>query len=211
MDKKKMAMTGGIVLIVVVALIASFFYIKSNHMNADEKNIAPEVKNMNDIVVLETSMGDIELEMDKEHAPATVANFLQYVKDGFYDGTVFHRVIKGFMIQGGGFTPDGVQKQTRAPIKLESGNGINNVIGTVAMARTSDPDSATSQFFINTADNAFLDKSPGNDGYAVFGRVISGMDVVQKIESVETGTRGQNQDWPVKDVIIKKAYVKTSQ
>lgn len=160
------------------------------------------------VVVIETSMGTIEVQLDKEKAPITVANFLKYVNEGFYDGTIFHRVIPGFMVQGGGFTPDGGEKKTHDPIKLESANGLKNTLGTVAMARTSVPDSATSQFFINVADNGFLDFSSGNPGYAVFGKVTSGMDVVNKIVAVKTSTRSGNGDWPVEDVVIKKVYIK---
>jgi peptidyl-prolyl cis-trans isomerase B (cyclophilin B) len=130
------------------------------------------------------------------------------VSEGFYDGTVFHRVIPGFMIQGGGFTPDGAQKPTHGQIKLESSNGLKNKVGTIAMARTSIPDSATSQFFISIADNGFLDYAPGNDGYAVFGMVTKGMDVVNAIAAVKTSTRDGNGDWPVEDVVIKKVSVK---
>lgn len=163
----------------------------------------------NPIVVLETTRGDIEIELYPGKAPATVDNFLMYVKEHFYDGTCFHRVIDGFMIQGGGFTPEGVQRYTRSPIILESRNGLHNGIGYVAMARTGDPNSATSQFFINVADNSFLDYSgPDNPGYAVFGKVISGMEVVNEIKSVPTSSRGPYQDWPVEDVIILRAYAK---
>jgi len=157
-------------------------------------------------VVLETSMGNIEIEIDEQNAPISTENFLSYVNDGYYDGTIFHRVIDGFMIQGGGFTPDGSQKQTKEAIQLEA--NLPNNLGTVAMARTNDPNSATSQFFINVADNAFLNKAPGNDGYAVFGKVTAGMDIVNKIKSVDTTNKGGQQDWPVEDVVIKKAYVK---
>ena len=164
---------------------------------------------MKGFVVIETSKGVVEVELNNEKAPVTVDNFLRYVKEGHYDGTVFHRVIPGFMIQGGGFTQAGTEKPTHGPIKLESANGLNNEIGTLAMARTSIPDSATSQFFINVANNGFLNYAPGNDGYAVFGRVTKGMDVVNSIASVKTSTRGPYGDWPVEDVVIKKAYVKT--
>ena len=161
------------------------------------------------IAVIETSLGTIEVELNESAAPITVANFEAYANAGFYDGTIFHRVIPGFMAQGGGFTPDGSQKKTSPPIKLESGNGLKNKAGTIAMARTNVPDSATSQFFINTADNSFLDATaPGKDGYAVFGKVVSGMDVVKKIEAVQTSSRGPFQDWPVNDVVITKAYMK---
>ncbi|MFH1221681.1 MAG: peptidylprolyl isomerase [Candidatus Micrarchaeota archaeon] len=162
---------------------------------------------MAETVVLETSMGNIEIELNRAKAPVTVENFVTYVKAGQYDGTVFHRVIKGFMIQGGGFA-GGKEKPVQAPIKLESNNGLKNTAGTVAMARTNDPNSATSQFFINVADNSFLDYTPSNPGYAVFGKVTSGMDVVKKIEAVQTASRGNYDDWPVQDVVIQKAYMK---
>ena len=161
------------------------------------------------IVVMETNKGNIEIELNPEKAPISVANFLNYVKEGHYDGTVFHRVISNFMIQGGGFTPDGQQKQVKDPIKLESNNGLKNDEGTIAMARTMIADSATSQFFINVKDNAFLNYAPGNDGYAVFGKVISGMEVVNEIKSVNTETKFGMQDWPTEDVVITKVYVKT--
>ncbi len=162
-----------------------------------------------EIAVLETTMGTIEVELDRENAPVTVENFVRYVNEGFYDGTVFHRVINGFMIQGGGFTPGGEQKETREPIALESQNGLSNTRGTIAMARTYVPDSATSQFYINVVDNSgMLDYAPGNPGYAVFGRVVSGMEVVDAIKSVPTGERGQNADWPAEDVAITRAYMK---
>jgi peptidyl-prolyl cis-trans isomerase A (cyclophilin A) len=167
-----------------------------------------EEDSMNEIAVIETSKGTIEIELDRENAPITVENFVTYANEGFYDGTVFHRVIPGFMVQGGGFALEGPEKETRPPISLESNNGLKNLRGTIAMARTMDPDSATSQFFINTADNSFLDYAPGNDGYAVFGKVISGMDVVGFIESVETADRGMHGDWPVEDVVITRIYIK---
>jgi peptidyl-prolyl cis-trans isomerase A (cyclophilin A) len=155
-----------------------------------------------DKVVLSTTLGDIVIELDAQKAPRSVANFEQYVKEGHYDGTVFHRVIPNFMIQGGGMLPSLKEKPTHKPIPNESHNGLSNTAGTVAMARTSDPNSATAQFFINVKDNPFLDQG---DGYAVFGHVVSGMDVVEKIKSVETGTKGPYQDVPVNAVIIKKA------
>ncbi len=161
-----------------------------------------------EIVVIETSKGTIEVELDRESAPVTVENFATYVNEGFYDGTVFHRVINGFMVQGGGFTPEGTQKETHPPIILESSNGLKNKRGTVAMARTMDPDSATSQFFISVADNSFLDYSPGNPGYAVFGKVVSGMDTVDKIKEVETTSKYGMGDWPTEDVLILKVYMK---
>jgi cyclophilin family peptidyl-prolyl cis-trans isomerase len=158
--------------------------------------------------VLETDRGSIEIELNREKAPKTVENFIGYVKSGFYNGTVFHRVIKGFMVQGGGFTPDGKEKGTLAPISLESGNGLSNLRGTIAMARTNDPNSATSQFFINTVDNNFLDYSAGNPGYAVFGKVTKGMDVVDGISSVSTSSKGPFSDWPSSDITIRGAYIK---
>jgi peptidyl-prolyl cis-trans isomerase A (cyclophilin A) len=158
-------------------------------------------------VRLATSAGDIVIELDAEKAPKSVDNFVQYVKAGHYDGTVFHRVIPSFMIQGGGMLPDLSEKPTRAPIPLESGNGLNNVRGTVAMARTSAPNSATSQFFVNVVDNAFLDKANSRDGtgYAVFGKVVEGLDVVDKIRAVPVKNAGPFQNVPVTPVIIRKA------
>ncbi len=159
-------------------------------------------------VRLATSMGDIVLQLDPARAPLTVANFLQYVRDGHYDGTVFHRVIDGFMIQGGGFTPAMQQKSTRAPIKLEAANGLKNDRYTVAMARTGNPDSATAQFFINVADNAMLNApSPDGHGYAVFGRVVEGREVVDKIRAVATGNRDGHQNVPATPVVIQSAKV----
>ena len=142
---------------------------------------------INPVIALQTNMGDVVLELDASKAPATAANFMEYVESGFYDGLVFHRVIDGFMIQGGGFNEKMVQVSTRAPIKNEASNGLGNQRGTIAMARTSEPDSATAQFFINLKDNDFLNKAPRNPGYAVFGRVIDGMSVVDKIAKVRTG------------------------
>ena len=158
-------------------------------------------------VRLTTSMGDIVLQLDAEKAPATVANFLQYVKAGQYNGTVFHRVIDGFMIQGGGMTPDLQEKPVRAPIKLEAKNGLSNLRGSLAMARTNVPDSATAQFFINLGDNLQLDAthSPGGNGYAVFGRVVEGMDVVDKIKTVPVGNQAGHQNVPQQAVLIKQA------
>jgi peptidyl-prolyl cis-trans isomerase A (cyclophilin A) len=156
-----------------------------------------------------TSEGDIVLQLEADKAPKTVENFLQYVKAGHYDGTIFHRVIPGFMIQGGGMKADMSEKATRAPIPLESGNGLNNVRGAVAMARTGNPNSATAQFFINTVDNAFLDKANSRDGngYAVFGKVTAGLDVVDKIRAVATQNAGPHQNVPIKPVTITKATV----
>ncbi|MEX3955417.1 peptidylprolyl isomerase [Trinickia sp. EG282A] len=159
-------------------------------------------------VLLKTSDGDIRLELYPDKAPKTVANFLDYVKSGQYNGTIFHRVIPGFMIQGGGYTQTFQEKPTRAPIPIESRNGLKNAVGTIAMARTSDPNSATDQFFINTVDNAGLDyPNPDGNGYAVFGKVVSGMDVVKKIEGTPTTTRGPMADVPQKPIVIESASV----
>jgi peptidyl-prolyl cis-trans isomerase B (cyclophilin B) len=159
-------------------------------------------------VKLTTSLGTITLELDAEKAPETVNNFLAYVEAGHYDNTVFHRVIKGFMIQGGGFEPGMKQKPTGAPIQNEAKNGLKNTVGTIAMARTQAPHSATAQFFINVADNDFLNY-PGQDGwgYCVFGKVSEGMDVVNAIKAVRTSSKGSHQDVPVEDVVIEKAEV----
>ncbi|HPA95310.1 MAG TPA: peptidylprolyl isomerase [Thermoanaerobaculia bacterium] len=163
-------------------------------------------------VRFETSQGVIVLELDAAKAPKTVENFLQYVRDGHYDGTVFHRVIPGFMIQGGGFSAEMQQKPTRAAVQNEADNGLKNRRGTVAMARTNDPHSATAQFFINLVDNTFLDyrgKTPQDWGYAVFGKVVEGMDVVDAIAKVKTGNRGPHQNVPVEAVTITKATLVT--
>ena len=159
-------------------------------------------------VRLETSSGVIVLALDAAKAPATVANFLAYVDAGHYDGTLFHRVIPGFMIQGGGFDRDFRQKETRAPIENEAGNGLKNLRGTVAMARTNDPHSATAQFFINSVDNGFLDHTAPNPdgwGYAVFGRVTEGLEVVDAISQAKTGAKNGHQDAPVEPVVLLKA------
>jgi peptidyl-prolyl cis-trans isomerase B (cyclophilin B) len=162
------------------------------------------------MVKLQTNFGTITLELDGEKAPATVENFLEYVKSGFFDNTVFHRVIDGFMIQGGGFEPGMNQKPTRATIKNEADNGLKNNTYTVAMARTPDPHSATAQFFINVADNSFLDfraPTPQGWGYCVFGKVVEGTDVVDRIKKVKTGSKAGHQDVPVEDVVIQKAEI----
>lgn len=159
-------------------------------------------------VKLQTSKGDIVVELNEEAAPLTTANITQYVKDGFFDGTIFHRVISGFMIQGGGFTADMNQKGTRKPIKNEGSNGLKNDRGTLAMARTNDPDSATAQFFINHKDNDFLNYAgPANPGYAVFGTVTDGMDVVDAIADVATGRSGHFDDVPTEPVVIESATI----
>ena len=162
------------------------------------------------MVKLHTNHGIITLELDAEKAPKTVENFLQYVRDGFFDGTIFHRVIDGFMIQGGGFEPGMTQKPTRAAIENEASNGLKNETYTIAMARTPDPNSATAQFFINVANNSFLNftaPTPQGYGYAVFGKVVEGMDVVDKIRKVKTGSRAGHQDVPLEDVVISQAEI----
>jgi len=162
------------------------------------------------MVKLHTNYGTITLELYADKAPVTVENFLTYVKDGFYNGTIFHRVISNFMIQGGGMEPGMKEKATNAPIKNEADNGLSNERGTIAMARTMEPHSASAQFFINVKDNTFLNHSsptPNGWGYAVFGRVVDGMDVVDKIKEVQTGNAGYHQDVPVEDVIIESAEV----
>lgn len=160
-------------------------------------------------VQIQTNMGDIVLELNAKAAPKTVANFLQYAKSGFYKNTIFHRVIPGFMIQGGGFVSGLEEKDTKAPIALESRNGLTNQRGTIAMARTSDPNSATSQFFINVANNNFLnaDQAQDGNGYAVFGKVVSGMEVVDKIAGVKTHTVRYYDDVPIRDVVIKNVSI----
>ena len=165
---------------------------------------------MTKTVRLETSAGPMTIELDDAKAPESVANFIDYVEKGHYDGTVFHRVIKGFMVQGGGFEPGMKQKPTAAPIANEAANGLKNAKYTLAMARTSDPHSASAQFFINTVDNGFLDfksESAQGWGYAVFGRVVEGTDVVDAIEKVKTGRKGFHDDVPLDDVVITKASV----
>lgn len=186
----------------LAVLFASVFF-ASAAMAAPANTDNPRVR-------LDTSMGAIVLELYPDKAPKTVANFLDYVRAGHYDGTIFHRVIKGFMIQGGGFTPRMEEKPTRDPVPNEADNGLENRTGTIAMARTSDPDSATAQFFINTADNDFLDfksKTRRGWGYTVFGRVVDGMDVVRRIESVPTRRVGPFENVPQKDVVIEHAEV----
>ena len=170
-----------------------------------ERNI---VKSQSNVVKLETSMGDIVIELNEQKAPVSTKNFLGYVEAGFYDGVIFHRVIPGFMIQGGGFTKQMAEKETRDPIVNEANNGLSNMRGTIAMARTSDPDSATAQFFINHKDNDFLDYiDAGRPGYAVFGKVTEGLDVVDAIAAVETTSRNGMDDVPVEPVTIKSATV----
>ena len=162
------------------------------------------------MVEMHTSKGLITLELDAEKAPVTVANFIDYVKSGHFDGTIFHRVIPGFVIQGGGLESGMKEKPTQAPIENEADNGLKNVTGSICMARTNDPHSATSQFFINLKDNQFLDhteKSPQGWGYAVFGQVTDGMDVVEAIAAVQTGNAGGHQDVPVEDIVVEKVTI----
>lgn len=162
------------------------------------------------MIKLHTNHGVITIELNEEKAPETCANFKQYVADGFYDGTIFHRVINGFMIQGGGFEAGMKQKETRAPIKNEADNGLPNINGSLAMARTNDPNSATAQFFINVKDNSFLDHTAPTSqgwGYCVFAQVTDGMDVVDSIKGVATGNSGMHQDVPLEDVVIEKAEI----
>jgi peptidyl-prolyl cis-trans isomerase A (cyclophilin A) len=157
------------------------------------------------MIRFETNLGNFTVELFEKEAPVSAANFLKYVEDGFFDGTIFHRVIPGFMIQGGGFTEDMSQKRTQAPIKNEADNGVKNKRGTLSMARTNDINSATSQFFVNLKDNDFLDHSKGNFGYAVFGRITEGMDVIDKIAAVETGRRRGHEDVPLEAVVMTSA------
>ena len=183
----------------VLCLFSTLSFATENKM-ADSQ---PKVK-------FTTNMGEIVIELDQEKAPETVKNFLRYVKEGFYEGTIFHRIIPGFMAQGGGFDTDFNQKDTHEAIKNEADNGLKNDRGSIAMARTPNPDSATAQFFINLKDNDFLNYSsptPNGWGYAVFGKVVEGMDVVDEMTEVQTGNRGMHQDVPVRDIIIEKAEV----
>jgi peptidyl-prolyl cis-trans isomerase B (cyclophilin B) len=180
-------------------------------INRREGGTMPETtESKNPVVTMSTNKGDIRIELDTANAPITTQNFLEYVNDGFYNGVIFHRVIQGFMIQGGGFDSQMKQKKTKAPIKNEATNGLKNKLGSVAMARTNVVDSATAQFFINVKDNEFLNHrntSPDAFGYAVFGQVIEGLDVVQKIERVKTGSRGGHQDVPIKAVTINSITI----
>lgn len=192
---------------IAIALISAVLLASAAAAQQPAPSIDKKTQDANPIVVLETTAGSITLQLNRERAPESVANFLQYVNDGFYSGTIFHRVIKGFMIQGGGMTADMKEKDTRAPVKNEATNGLKNVRGSVAMARTMAVRSATSQFFVNTVDNSALDHkglSPDEYGYAVFGKVIAGMDVVDKIENGKT----KEGDVPEAPVVIKRAYVK---
>jgi cyclophilin family peptidyl-prolyl cis-trans isomerase len=212
----KRTLYGYFVMIVIVAAFAVIAVMqRSNSISQKEvkqgketivETEKPEVTT--NTVKLETSMGDITIELNEKAAPVTVKNFLTYVEEGFFDGTIFHRVISNFMIQGGGFTQDMKQKKTHPPIVNEASNGLKNNRGTIAMARTSNPNSATSQFFINHKNNDFLNYSgPANPGYAVFGKVIGGMDVVDKIAAVKTGVSSGMKDVPVEPVTINSASI----
>jgi peptidyl-prolyl cis-trans isomerase A (cyclophilin A) len=172
-----------------------------------DRSVSAQGDDKRPVVVLDTSFGPISIELDQEKAPITATNFLKYVDEGFYDNLIFHRVIPGFMVQGGGFDTSMREKSDgqHGKIRNEAGNGLSNTVGTIAMARTSDPNSAQNQFFINAKDNLFLDKSARSDGYAVFGKVIDGMDVVNKIIKVETGTQRGMGDVPVEPIVIKTA------
>jgi peptidyl-prolyl cis-trans isomerase B (cyclophilin B) len=192
-----------------ILLLCSAFVLLAATGQAAAPQASP-VKAKGDVVRLETSLGDIVIELDNAKAPLSTANFKNYVTSGFYDGTIFHRVIRDFMIQGGGFTPDMKQKRAQAAIRNEADNKLGNKKYTIAMARTDDPHSATAQFFINVKDNPFLDhKAPsGNNwGYAVFGKVIQGMDVVDRIVRVKTGNKAGHQDVPLDPVVITKAII----
>lgn len=187
-------------------LLATIFVVSSSSAEVDAKKKETKKMETNPVVVMKTNHGTIEVELFAKQAPETVKNFLQYVDDGFYNGTIFHRVISNFMIQGGGFTESMEQKKVRAPIKNEANAELGNARGTLAMARTSIVDSATAQFFINVKDNAFLnhrDKTPQGFGYAVFGKVTSGMDVVDKIKEVPTTSKSGHDDVPAKPVVIE--------
>ncbi len=198
--------------IVTAVLIAATVALSHMQEPGAKENPTPSAEKGNAMIVdMQTSEGNIVIELYPDKAPETVANFVQYARDGFYDGTIFHRVIPGFMIQGGGFGPDMNQKPTREPIKNEADNGLKNEAGTLAMARTPDPNSASSQFFINAKDNGFLNYSnptPQGWGYCVFGKVTEGMDVVQKIEHVKTTNRAGHQDVPEEPVVIEKVTVR---
>ncbi|OQX39112.1 MAG: hypothetical protein B0D91_02435 [Oceanospirillales bacterium LUC14_002_19_P2] len=179
------------------------------HASSPEAATSASQPQTNDVVVdINTSQGTITLNLDKQHSPETVSNFLKYANEGFYDGTIFHRVIANFMIQGGGMTPDMSRKETDKPIRNESGNGLSNRRGTIAMARTSNPDSATSQFFINLVDNNYLDGSQSQPGYTVFGEVIDGMNVVEKIGKARTTRKGPHADVPSETITIESVTVR---
>jgi peptidyl-prolyl cis-trans isomerase A (cyclophilin A) len=186
---------------------STFLQIAASFLLAASFAWAQPVHAADPVVVFKTSMGEIDIQLDPAHAPLSTANFLSYVDKKFYDGTIFHRIIPGFMVQGGGFTPDLKQKDTQPPIRNEASNGLHNLRGTISMARTSDPDSATSQFFLNLVDNSNkLDPGMGDpSGYAVFGKIIKGLDVIDKMAQAPTTTKGPYGDVPVKDVVLISA------
>lgn len=200
-----------ILLLVTFALVSGCDKDKADVSKENNaKNAIKETRQMDagtKKVKLTTSMGDIVIELNEDAAPVTVKNFLRYTEEGFYNGTIFHRVLPNFMIQGGGFDADMVEKPTHKPIVNEANNGLKNDKGTIAMARTDNPDSATCQFFINHTDNDFLNYAGPKTGYAVFGKVVEGMDVVEKIASVQTANKGQYTDVPVKTIVIESAEV----
>lgn len=203
---KLVASTAFCALFLCITLVAH----AAHHENTGVSENASKNQQDTNMVTIKTSLGDIIVELDAEKAPASVENFLSYVKDGHYDGTIFHRVISNFMIQGGGFEPGMQQKETKPPVKNEANNGLTNDRYTVAMARTNDPHSATAQFFINVQDNDFLNFSSETSrgwGYAVFGRVVDGTDVVEKIKVVATGQKGPFGDVPVEDVMIESISI----
>lgn len=193
-----MYLSGFLVILLVVAVIFLIISVTGSEPKEKKKEIA----------VFETTLGTFEIELDRNSAPITVENFVNYVNSGFYNGTVFHRVVPNFVVQGGGYTLDGLDKPANPPIFLESKNGLSNKLGTVAMARTMVENSATSEFYVNLKDNSFLDYAPDNPGYAVFGKVVSGMDVIFAIAKEPTKIKFGMQDWPVQDIIITNAYMK---
>jgi len=189
--------SGFLVFVLIIAIIFLVFSVAK----PKEKEITKE------IAVFETTQGIFEIELDRNSAPITVENFVNYVKSGFYDGTVFHRVMPNFVVQAGGYTQNGKSKERGSPIFLESKNGLSNKLGTVAMARTMIENSATSEFYINLKDNLFLDYAPGNPGYAVFGKIVKGLEVIFEIAKQPTKTKYNMENWPVQDIIIVKAYM----
>jgi len=207
-----MARNISLVIVVLLAIVAMLATQKTTNTHQPSETISTGTKTMN--ISMKTNFGTITLELYPDKAPITVKNFVSYVEDGFFNGTIFHRVIPGFMIQGGGFVPGMTQKDTKANIKNEADNGLGNEIGTIAMARTPDPDSASSQFFINLKNNSFLNYSaptPQGWGYCVFGKVTSGMDIVTTIEKTATSSAGMHQDVPVDDVIIEEVTIITDE
>ena len=198
---------------IILCALCLIFYSSFAAADTTTKQTNPEETNKEvetTMVTLNTNLGKIELELDAEKAPKTVENFLSYAKEGFYNGTIFHRVIPNFMVQGGGFEPGLQQKPTKGAVVNEANNGLENVVGSIAMARTNDPHSATAQFFINVKDNDFLNfssETPSGWGYAVFGKVTSGMDVITKMTDAETGNNGMHQNVPVEDIIIESVTI----